>query len=156
MKGAIWRLLRVRVGPRLFDDGCAIPERTLVSIGSNCSLNVRTVIQCHSMEEGIFKTDRTTLGAGCTVGVNAFVHYGVTMGEGTVLEADSFLMKGGRTAPGSVWAGNPASRPAPHLQLLRRSVRPWWRRRSRQQRGPPSCWRRSARARHQGRLVRPE
>jgi non-ribosomal peptide synthetase-like protein len=109
MKGAIWRLLGVRVGPRLFDDGCAIPERTLVTIGGDCTLNAGTVIQCHSMEEGVFKTDRITLGAGCTVGVNAFVHYGVTMGEGTVLEANSFLMKGGRTAPRSVWGGNPAS-----------------------------------------------
>ena len=47
-------------------------------------------------------------GAGCTLGVAAFVHYGVTMGEGAVLEADSFLMKGEEITPHARWGGNPA------------------------------------------------
>ena len=56
-------------------------------------------IQCHSQEDGTFKSDRTTIGAGCTLGVGAFVHYGVTMGDGAVLAADSFLMKGEEVPP---------------------------------------------------------
>jgi hypothetical protein len=36
------------------------------------------------------------------------VHYGVTMGEGTRLDADAFLMKGEVTPAGSRWRGNPA------------------------------------------------
>jgi len=36
------------------------------------------------------------------------VHYGVKMSEDSVLGADAFLMKGGRTKPGSTWIGNPA------------------------------------------------
>src|SRR6202034_132589 len=32
-KGMVWRLVGVRVGRRLFDDGCSIAERTLVRIG---------------------------------------------------------------------------------------------------------------------------
>jgi hypothetical protein len=31
------------------------------------------------------------------------------MGEGTVLDADAFLMKGEMTAPFTHWAGNPAT-----------------------------------------------
>ncbi|MGH4025687.1 MAG: Pls/PosA family non-ribosomal peptide synthetase, partial [Pseudonocardiaceae bacterium] len=77
-KNLIWWLLGVRIGRRVFDDGCYIPEKTLVTIGDGCLLNMSSVIQCHSQEEGIFKSDRTTIGAGCTVGVNAFIHYGVT------------------------------------------------------------------------------
>ena len=34
-KNAIWRLLGVRVGRRLFDDGCTMPEKTLVTIGDD-------------------------------------------------------------------------------------------------------------------------
>ena len=56
-------------------------------------------IQCHSQEDGAFKSDRTSLGAGCTLGVGAFVHYGVTMGDGAVLAPDSFLMKGEEMPP---------------------------------------------------------
>ena len=93
---------------QVFDDGCGIPERTLVTIGDYCTLNSGTVIQCHSMEDDTFKSDRTTVGAGCTLGVGALVHYGVTMGEGAVLEADSFLMKGETVPAHSRWGGNPA------------------------------------------------
>jgi acetyltransferase-like isoleucine patch superfamily enzyme len=36
------------------------------------------------------------------------VHYGVTMEDGAVLAADSFLMKGETVPPGARWGGNPA------------------------------------------------
>ncbi|MCW2872935.1 hypothetical protein, partial [Actinacidiphila oryziradicis] len=40
--------------------------------------------------------------------VGALVHYGVTMGDGTVLAPDSFLMKGEEMPPHARWGGNPA------------------------------------------------
>jgi non-ribosomal peptide synthetase-like protein len=107
-KGPMWRLLGVRIGKRVFDDGCDIPERTLVTIGDDCTLNAGTWLQCHSQEDGTFKSDRITLGARCTVGVGAWTHYGVTMGDGAVLLADSFLMKGEEMPPYAWWGGNPA------------------------------------------------
>ena len=107
-KNLIWRLLGVRIGRGVFDDGCYIPEKTLVTIGDGCTLNASSVIQCHSQEEGIFTSDHTTIGAGCTVGINAFIHYGVTMGNGALLDADSFLMKGEQIASHTRWYGNPA------------------------------------------------
>jgi non-ribosomal peptide synthetase-like protein len=111
-KSAVWRMLGVRIGTRVFDDGCALTERRMVAIGDGCTLNSGSVLQCHSQEDGTFKSDRVALGDGCTLGVGAFVHYGVTVGDGAVLAADSFLMKG-ETVPGHTrWLGNPA-RPAP-------------------------------------------
>ena len=86
-------MLGVRIGRRVFDDGCHIPERTLVAIGDDCSINAGTEIQSHSQEDGTFKSDSITIGAGCTLGIGAFVHYGVTMGDGVVLAPDCFLMK---------------------------------------------------------------
>ncbi|MFC6882345.1 Pls/PosA family non-ribosomal peptide synthetase [Actinomadura yumaensis] len=108
-KNVIWRLLGVRIGRRVFDDGCAIPEKTLVTIGDESTLNAGSVIQCHSLEEGAFKSGRTTIGARCTLGVESFVHYDVTMGDGATLAADSFLMKGEQIPPNAHWQGNPAS-----------------------------------------------
>ncbi len=107
-KSVIWRLLGVRLGRRVFDDGCSIPERSLVTIGADTTLNAGSTIQCHSQEDGAFKSDRITIGAGCTVGVGAWVHYGVTMGDGATLAPDSFLMKGEDVPPHARWAGNPA------------------------------------------------
>ncbi|MER5964627.1 Pls/PosA family non-ribosomal peptide synthetase [Streptomyces sp. NPDC002057] len=110
-KGPVWRLLGVDVGRRLFDDGCSLTERTMVSLGDHCTLNAGSVAQCHSQEDGTFKSDRIAIGSEVTLGVGAFVHYGVTVGDAAVLEADSFLMKGEVVPRGAVWGGNPA-RPA--------------------------------------------
>ncbi|MFE9452189.1 Pls/PosA family non-ribosomal peptide synthetase [Streptomyces sp. NPDC006739] len=107
-KSLVWRLLGVRVGRRVFDDGCYLTERTLAAIGDECTLNVGSKIQCHSQEDGTFKSDHITLGTGCTLGVGAHVHYGVTMGDGAVLAPDSFLMKGEEVPAHARWGGNPA------------------------------------------------
>jgi non-ribosomal peptide synthetase-like protein len=107
-KSLVWRLLGVRIGSRVFDDGCYLTERTLTTIGDDCTLNAGSKIQCHSQEDGTFKSDVTTLGAGCTLGVAAHVHYGVTMGDGAVLAPDSFLMKGEEVPAHVRWGGNPA------------------------------------------------
>jgi non-ribosomal peptide synthetase-like protein len=108
-KNVVWRMLGVRIGRRVFDDGCAIVERTLVSVGSDCTLNAGSVLQSHSLEDGTFKSGYVTIGTGCTIGTGAFVHYGAAMGRGSVLDADSFLMKGEAVPPRTWWRGNPAT-----------------------------------------------
>ena len=108
-KRFIWRLLGVRIGKRVFDDGCYITERTMVSIGDGCTLNSGSVMQSHSQEDGGFKSNYITIGAGCTLGVSSLVHYGVKMGDGAQLAAAAFLMKGEEVPPHTRWGGNPAS-----------------------------------------------
>ena len=108
-KSFVWRLLGVRIGKRVFDDGCDIVEKTLVSIGDGCTLGSGSIIQGHSQEDGGFKSDYIKIGAGCTLGVNAFVHYGVTMEDGAQLATDAFLMKGTKVPQHTRWGGNPAS-----------------------------------------------
>jgi non-ribosomal peptide synthetase-like protein len=109
LKAMVLRLLGVRVGKRLLDDGCSMPEYTLVTLGDHVTLGPLSTVQCHSLEDGTFKSDHTVLRDGATVGTNAFVHYGVEMGAGSVLDADAFLMKGTVTEPATRWTGNPAS-----------------------------------------------
>ncbi|HEX6402330.1 MAG TPA: Pls/PosA family non-ribosomal peptide synthetase [Pseudonocardiaceae bacterium] len=108
LRTVIWRLLGVRIGSKVFDDGCGIAEKSLVTIGDECTLNAGAVIQCHSLEDGTFKSDHTTIGSRCTLGVGAFVHYGVTINDGATLAPDSFLMKGEEIPPHAQWGGNPA------------------------------------------------
>jgi non-ribosomal peptide synthetase-like protein len=107
-KNLAWRLLGVRMGKRVFDDGCSIIEKTMVTLGDHCTLNAGSRIQCHSQEDGAFKSDRITIGAGATLGTSSLVHYGVTMGDGSELAPDAFLMKGEEIPQRARWAGNPA------------------------------------------------
>lgn len=109
LKPMIWRALGTRVGRRVFDDGFSMPEKSLVTIGDDCTLNAGSGVQCHSQEDGAFKSDRTTIGAGATLGVGAFVHYGVTIGDGVVLAPDTFVMKGEELPERTRWIGNPAA-----------------------------------------------
>jgi non-ribosomal peptide synthetase-like protein len=107
-KGVILRLAGVKVGRMLYDGGCSITERTLTEIGDCANLNEGSVLQAHSLEEGVFKSDVIRIGAGSTLGAGAFVHYGCELGERVVLEADSFLMKGEVLDSDTTWRGNPA------------------------------------------------
>jgi non-ribosomal peptide synthetase-like protein len=107
-KSVLWRLIGVRFGKRVFDDGVFISEPTLTVIGDECALNQQSIIQCDSQEDGTYKSGRATIGARCTIGVGAFVHYDVTMEDGSALAADSFLMKGETIPAGTRWGGNPA------------------------------------------------
>jgi non-ribosomal peptide synthetase-like protein len=102
------RLLGMRVGRMVFNDGCGVSERTLVEIGDGANLNAHSFLQAHSLEEGVFKCDVIRIGAGVSVGVNALVHYGVEMRAGSILDADAFLMKGETMQANSRWRGNPA------------------------------------------------
>jgi non-ribosomal peptide synthetase-like protein len=107
-KGAILRMLGVRVGRRLFDDGAQIAEKNLVTLGDDVALNTGAWVQCHSQEDYAFKSDAITIGSGCSVGVSAMILYSARMGDGASLAPDSFLMKGEEIPAGERWGGNPA------------------------------------------------
>jgi non-ribosomal peptide synthetase-like protein len=107
-KNLVVRMVGTRVGRRVFDDGAAIVEHTLTTIGDDCTLNVGTIIQSHSQEDGAFKSDHIAIGSGVTLGVGTFVHYGVTIGDATEIAPDTFVMKGEEIPAGARWGGNPA------------------------------------------------
>lgn len=57
----------------------------------------------------MFKSDHDVIGDDVTLGIGAFIHYGVTVEDGAVVASDSFVMKGETLTRESVWGGNPAS-----------------------------------------------
>ena len=107
-KNMVSALIGVKVGRKVYDAGCSITDRSLTEIGDCANLNEGSVLQAHSLEEGVFKSDYIRVGEAASLGVGAFVHYGVTMGAYVIVDADSFLMKGEVPDPHSVWRGNPA------------------------------------------------
>jgi non-ribosomal peptide synthetase-like protein len=106
--GLVWRALGVRVGRQLLDDGAMIPEKTLTTLGDHATLGELAVIQGHSLEDGLFKSDHIRLGHDVTLGGRAFVHYGVVAADRVLIDTDTFLMKGEQPAADSRWHGNPA------------------------------------------------
>jgi non-ribosomal peptide synthetase-like protein len=107
-RGMLLRALGMKVGAKLFDGGAGIPERSLVEVGDYANLNEGCVLQSHSLEEGVFKSDYIRLGNRCSVGPGGFIHYGVSTGDDVVIDADSFLMKGEILDSCTGWCGNPA------------------------------------------------
>ncbi len=108
MKNTVSRLLGIRIGKFVFDDGCLFFDASLITVGDYTTLSESAVLQGHSLEEGVFKSDYINVGAHSTLGAGAFVHYGVRMGDHVVVEPDSFLMKGESPDAGTTWRGNPA------------------------------------------------
>jgi non-ribosomal peptide synthetase-like protein len=123
-KSAVWRMLGARVGKRLFDDGGGMVEKTLVTIGDDCTLNLGSRIQCHSQEDFAFKSDYVVVGSRCSIGVGALVHYGTVVGDGATIRADSFLMKGEEVPPRTCWGGNPAVQIAEASSVIGERVAP--------------------------------
>jgi non-ribosomal peptide synthetase-like protein len=107
-KNVISRLLGVKLGRMVFDDGCVFVDATLTEVGAYANLNERSLFQGHSLEEGVFKSDHIVVGNGCSLGPAAFVHYGVKIGDNVVIDPDSFVMKGENADANSIWRGNPA------------------------------------------------
>jgi non-ribosomal peptide synthetase-like protein len=107
-RNIMMRAMGMKVGKMVFDCSQSITERTLTEVGDYANLNEGCVLQAHSLEEGVFKSDHIRLGSGCSIGPGAFVHYGVCMGDHVVLDADAFLMKGEMLASHTGWRGNPA------------------------------------------------
>ncbi|MEM9439813.1 MAG: Pls/PosA family non-ribosomal peptide synthetase, partial [Pseudomonadota bacterium] len=108
MKNFFSWLQGVKIGKKVFDDGADFDEDTLIEIGDYTNINAECVIQPHSLEEGVFKSDYVKVGKGCTLGVASNLHYGVTLGDYVEIAPDSFVMKGELVPSDSTWSGNPA------------------------------------------------
>ena len=100
----ISRLLGVRLGRRVFDDGCRFFDKSLIEVGDYANLNEGSTFQGHP-RGGAFKSDTIKIGSKCSTGCAAFVHYGVNRATTWCSIRTSFLMKGEIVDADTVWAG---------------------------------------------------
>ncbi len=108
LKNVMVRCQGVKLGRQVFDDGASISEPHMVEIGDFSVCNFHSTVQGHSLEDGTFKSDAIRIGANCTLGVSAFVHYGSVIGDEVDVRTDAFVMKGSIIQDGETWIGNPA------------------------------------------------
>ena len=50
------------MGKKVFDDGCYFIEKSMTEVGDYATLNDASILQGHSLEEGVFKSDRIKVG----------------------------------------------------------------------------------------------
>jgi non-ribosomal peptide synthetase-like protein len=108
LKNIFSRMEGVKMGKKVFDDGIRWTEYSLLEIGDYANFNALSILWPHSLEEGVFKSDRIKVGKGCTLCSGSLTHYGVTMGDHVVLDVNAYLMKGEIMDPYTTWRGNPA------------------------------------------------
>jgi non-ribosomal peptide synthetase-like protein len=121
-KNWLTRLGGVKLGRRVFDDGCLFFDKTMLEVGDYANLNEACAFRAHSLEEGMFKADIIKVGNGCTIGAKALVHYGVNVCDNVVIEPDSFVMKGETLDANTTWRGNPAKLAGKALFLRKQRV----------------------------------
>src|SRR5256712_1711104 len=107
-KNVIWRLMGVRIGRRGFDDGGHLSARTLPTIRGDCGFNNGSKNYFHTPEDATLQSDPTTVWAGWPIRGGASINYGATMGDGSAVAPDSYLMNGHPVPAHARWGGNPA------------------------------------------------
>ena len=104
------RLMGAKVGRNVQLSSNNFVIYDLLAIGEDSSVNVDSNLLGYTVENGVFKVGRITIGRRCFVGARAAVGLDTVIEDGGALEDLSFLPSGGRIAPGEVWRGSPASR----------------------------------------------
>lgn len=108
--GPLLRLFGVNVGQRVYLETTYTTEFDLVRIGDDAAVGRAASLQTHLFEDRVMKMSTVTIGAGAAVGPRAVVLYDTTVGERTLLEGLSLVMKGEFLPPDTSWQGIPAQR----------------------------------------------
>ncbi|MBN8906039.1 MAG: peptide synthetase, partial [Rhodospirillales bacterium] len=103
-----WRLFGVQVGRRVYADTTDITEFDMVRIDDDAALEEASGPQTHLFEDRVMKIGPVHLGPRSTIGTNAIVLYGATIGADAAIGSLSLVMKGEAIPEGTVWAGSPA------------------------------------------------
>ena len=112
LRGTPWlpvllRLMGTTIGKRVYLDTTDITEPDLVSIGDDAMLNEDCGPQTHLFEDRVMKTGTVHIGARTTIGARSIVLYQSVVGDDSIIDPLSLVMKGEVLAAGSQWAGSP-------------------------------------------------
>jgi len=112
LKGTLWlplalRLLGVKIGERVWLNTTDITEFDRVRIGDDAALNDDSGPQTHLFEDRVMKVGSVDIGERTSVGARTVVLYDSKIGNDTVLEALSLVMKGENLPASSRWGGSP-------------------------------------------------
>jgi acetyltransferase-like isoleucine patch superfamily enzyme len=75
------RLNGARLGRRVWVNSLGVTDHCLLEFGDDVVVGAGVHMSGHTVERGVVRTARVRIGAGSTIGVNAHVEIGVTIGE---------------------------------------------------------------------------
>lgn len=115
MKGSPWlpfllRLLGVKVGKKVWMNSSDITEFDMVKIGDYSEINFDSGPQTHLFEDRIMKIGKVSIGEECTIGAKSIILYDTHVGNNTIVEPLSLVMKGETLPCNSRWAGAPVEK----------------------------------------------
>lgn len=102
------RMLGSRIGKHVHTDSHLIAGLDLLSIGDYAEINAAANISCYSLEDGLLKIRRVTIGDNTCIGIRSVIGADVAIGDGTVIDDHSCIASGQRLGKHEFWSGSPA------------------------------------------------
>ncbi len=97
-----------RIGRGVFINTLAITDHNLLSIGDNVVIGADVHMGGHTVEGGLLKTARVTIGDDVTIGVGSVIDIGVRIGAGAQVGALSLVTKFMTLEGNTTYVGIPA------------------------------------------------
>jgi acetyltransferase-like isoleucine patch superfamily enzyme len=101
------RMNGARLGRRVYVNSLYVSDHNLLDFGHDVVIGAEVHLSGHTVEGGIVKTGRVTLGNGVTVGLCSIVEIGVVAGPRAQIGALSFVPKHARLEGGETYVGIP-------------------------------------------------
>jgi acetyltransferase-like isoleucine patch superfamily enzyme len=99
-----------RIGRGVYVNTLGLSDYHLLALADGVVVGADAHVSGHTVEAGIVKTGRVTLGRGVTIGVGSVVEIDVEIGDGSQVGALSFVAKHTRLEGNTVYAGSPVKR----------------------------------------------
>lgn len=107
----IWTLyLRMngaQFGRRVYVNSLFLSDHNLLTFGHDVVIGGEVHLSGHTVERGVVKTGRVTLGDGVTVGLSSVIDIDVEVGRGAQIGALSLVPKHSRLEGGAIYVGIP-------------------------------------------------
>lgn len=101
------RMNGARFGRRVYVNSLFVSDHNLLAFGNDVVIGSEVHLSGHTVEGGIVKTGRVTLGDGVTIGLSSVVEIDVEVGAGAQIGALSFVPKHARLESGETYVGIP-------------------------------------------------
>jgi acetyltransferase-like isoleucine patch superfamily enzyme len=98
------------LGRRVWINSLGVTDHCLLEFGDDVVIGAGVHLSGHTVEHGVVRTAPVRIGAGSTIGVNAHVEIGVTIGAGCQVGSLSMVPKGTVLAGPGTYVGVPARR----------------------------------------------
>ena len=113
-----YRLMGMKIGKKVYLGSDRVRIFDLVSVGDNSSISKEAYIMGYTVEDGMLKLGRISIGNNCFVGARSLLHQNSCMEDDSALLELSMLPENGIIPAGKVWRGSPAKEYKNEYDLL--------------------------------------